>query len=1456
MALINTVTGYYGFTVDGMSGSTTPENNGLVNKCIIAIVYPLQTNDVDFTISTGADDWAAKMGDGQIIPLKNPSILFQNRDNSIVMFDMDTAYPSNSPCALVYRSDTASFNVKNRTTTRPFEMNAITGHFAFTIDGYGGTPKGNGLVNRVMVTIPFPQMINTVVFSISDDPSHWGARMGDGTIIPLREPKVMATNVDNAVVLFTMDDWYPSNSPCIIVYRSADAWVNIKPAEEDTTFYPIADVIDIPNTMISGQTIDLNLAKVMPFNASNQALDWSVVTGPGTIKDMHLLYASAGGTIQLRAIGENGLGEKLAYTKSFTITVEQNTITIDAQPVAKIDAVVGKVNNEISVAAKSKTNEISYQWYSNNVNSYNGAVALKNETKLNFTVPTSLSKGNYYYFCEISSIGADTVKSSITHVYVAIERTGIKILPRDKEININAERQLYIEQIPADSDMPSIVWESSNSEVIKVDNTGKITSNLLSGTKVTITAKTVDGLHGDSIEVTTSEYHPVTDITNISTEIGIGNSYNLNGIISPTNATYNTITWELLDKGSTGATLTNGVVRPTAEGVFKVRATVEKGLTLNSAYSKEFVIRVVNKSFVPVTDITLSNDMSKQYHIDEVVKFNYLISPTNASNTTTKFEVVSGPGSVNSTLLSFTGKGSVKIRVTVINGKASGSNFTKEFTFACSGDQSSKDLIESDIPVNNVTVTFKHTNDSGEEYTDDFFDPYTASTQKLPYAVSPTFATNQALESVTVKSIQSKVKPYDIIYGYTTLIPDDFWSSSDWTTEDTSIISYDRSTNNISCDTSKLKVSRYYKVVLHFVVMDGIDLGVPFEKDLTIKISSTTQLPYIPLTDFELMLPKPFRTYYPAFITSFKYTPANATSIPDINLGLINISAKIPETEDECGVIMYKPTQFDLYHTIKPLPIFDWSINTLYLYPYNPGTIKLHGIIGECTVKDLNNYDPFYPEKWYIEKDFNVEVLPPFVPVKNIENIPLTLTSGSITQLAPEVSTENGLNCYNPCWDEEVATYSDIVWNIVDTTAATVNDTTTNAGAGSTGDGSTTGGDSGTTEPTDPTNPTEPTDVIDSTGVTITPEGVITIDETRTSGKFAIIATIASGTAEYLEWYEKKQDAVDYTQQFEITIGDAEKPADDSLLTLTLDNASTVEVYKLSDISSLCTNLPATASITIDTTTFTKNQVVAIEFNTTVVGKEITSLRNFAKNFTSLTSINKIPDTVSGKSCLRNFLEGCTSFNQDITIPIGVNGDYCLKYFMRGCTSFNSTITIESNITGKGCMHGFLYGCTSFNQPITIPDSVTGESCLERFMYGCSVFDQPITIPSGVAGYACLRLFMARCIKFNQPIVLPDDVGEHVDDNGNLNGRQLNCMLECCDSMCSNITISAETAAHAEVSQRAFSTFTYNSPMITLGIQFDGAGADAFVKRLVNNYEPDENNMKGYPPYTHIRNLD
>ena len=1634
MAIIDQKTGYYGFTLDG-TGGTPIDENGQVNRCIISIVYPVQVNDVDFTISNGADDWAVKMGDGSIIPLTNPSVLFVNRDCAIVQFDMTESYPSNSPCILVYHSDTAMFNIKQRTTNRPFEANAVSGHFAFTTEGYDNTQNENDYANYLIATIPFPYMNCSIKFTITDDPNHWGARMGDGSIISLSEPEIMATNEDNAVVRFKMEKPYPSNSPCILLYKDINASFNIEYVEESLIFTPISEIINVPSEAISGQVIDLNVARVMPFNASDQKINWSIVNGSGKIED-GFLYTTKGGLITIKATAVNGLDWGSPYTETFKINVTQNEITLsDITP--SINSAFGKVNNKISVNANSLTSQLSYQWYVNNENSYDNATAIESATESSFVIPSDINKGDYYYFCKVSSDGANPVYTNICYTHIFIECTGIEIIPRLTNIAIDHSYQLNVKPIPEDAELGKIVWESSSSDVIKVDQTGKITSNLLSES-VTITAKTLDGSLTDFLEITVDEYHSVTDIVLSSTEFNADTEYELSANVYPNNASYTDITWSIIDDGETGAIITDNKIKSVNPGIAKICATIERGSTYMTAYKKEFYISFI-ENFVPVESIKLKDiSTSKTYNIDEVVSLECIVTPSNATNQNITFSLVSGPGNLNENLLSFNGAGDVKVKCIIEDGILEGSDFTSTFIFKCSGLETDKELEDSFIPVTNVVVEFTHTSDDGTTTVDEYYDPFGADNNPmvLPSRVIPEIATNQDM-TVSVTKIISKIKPEDIINGTTNIIPDEFWDITDWETEDLSLISYDNDTKHISCDVSKIRVSRYYQITLHFNIPKGKSESEAFEKDVIIKISSETVLPFIPLEDLNIILPSKLRVYYPILVSNFEFEPTNATiKYESDRSDKTFYFPEIPDSEEECGVLVFDPEEYDLYHTVVPLDIFEWNRKFLYLYPYNPGKITLRVVVDMATVTDLENYNRFYPEKTYFEKYFEYDVLPPFIPVKNIKNIPTQLPSNSRIILSPEICTENGLDCYNPCWDEEVATNTNIIWSI------------------NNGDG------------------------YDSTGVTISEDGIITIDANRRSGKFSIKATIPEGVAEYLEWYGKEQEAVDYVQTFEIEVVAEEENFDRSLLTITLTDNSKIDVYKYSEFRNLCNDKSSDFTINIGNRSFKKSQIKEIKFwddaqyippetdtsisvmditgipteatsydtidledititpsnatNQNIVwsvetigsndsheivdnkeliingndsfailsatiengigwhnqnfvkhflisvgnpsdkgekivgiditpnnkevyaGKEdniitidtglitditnsdeidelyqnitweldgdyaegteifvaddsksatitidpdeeagtnifvkvtlnvnsdeftqtaviniieeppgtyeptpeITSLCDFGRNFINLRKIDRIPPTITGNDCLKNFLRGCTSFNQEIVIPDDVNGERCLKYFMRDCITFNSSISIPDGITGESCMHGFLYGCSTFNQPITIPDTVTGKSCLERFLYGCSTFNQPITIPSIVSGYACLRSFMGRCLAFNQALTLPDDVGEFKDENGYNCGRQMNCMLEGIRDMCSTITVPTQTGINAEMSERSFSSFIYDSDYVQMGITVNGPGAEKLLERLDNSYEEDENGYKGFPPYVHITNLD
>ena len=328
MAIVNNKTGYRGYTVDG-GGIYPIDSQGRVKRCIVAIKHIYHLHDVACTVSNSGGDFGAQMGDGSIIPLSNPTILYHTNLTTIVQFDMDTPYPSNSPLFLVYRKDSAYIRINEASHEMPFSKNVASGNFGFTVDGQNSDTRG--YVNTVIFSFEFPNQRCNVNFEISSDNSHWGARMGDGTVIPLRNPQVLSTNPNTAVVQFTMDTPYPSNSPCILVYRSESAYYRVTPINNSDVFIPIASISGIPSSIIAGNELNLGIAQIDPFDATELDINWRLISGPAILSN-DKLTATGPGVIKLKALVPGGGNNRSDYSTEFSITSTKNSISINIQP--------------------------------------------------------------------------------------------------------------------------------------------------------------------------------------------------------------------------------------------------------------------------------------------------------------------------------------------------------------------------------------------------------------------------------------------------------------------------------------------------------------------------------------------------------------------------------------------------------------------------------------------------------------------------------------------------------------------------------------------------------------------------------------------------------------------------------------------------------------------------------------------------------------------------------------------------------------------------------------------------------------------------------------------------------------------------------------------------------------------------------------------------------------------
>jgi hypothetical protein len=99
----------------------------------------------------------------------------------------------------------------------------------------------------------------------------------------------------------------------------------------------------------------------------------------------------------------------------------------------------------------------------------------------------------------------------------------------------------------------------------------------------------------------TVTFTPVTDITMTNASVQVGSDLTLTGIVSPANATNQSIVWSIESANGTGATIVGSTFRATSAGTATVKATITNGSTENSDYTKTFDITVTTAPVVTHT---------------------------------------------------------------------------------------------------------------------------------------------------------------------------------------------------------------------------------------------------------------------------------------------------------------------------------------------------------------------------------------------------------------------------------------------------------------------------------------------------------------------------------------------------------------------------------------------------------------------------------------------------------------------------------------------------------------------------------------------------------------------------------------------------------------------------------------------------------------------------------------
>jgi len=152
-------------------------------------------------------------------------------------------------------------------------------------------------------------------------------------------------------------------------------------------------------------------------------------------------------------------------------------ITISQQPAALTNVTAGNISGSKMVTATVTENaSLSYQWYSNTVNSNEGGAPLAGRTNAQKDISADLTVGTHYFFCEVSTVcgTANSVRSNVAAVVVSANNAAgasitliieqiVNHAPMNYDITLSRTGTgypaAYTVNINNPSDYESILWE-------------------------------------------------------------------------------------------------------------------------------------------------------------------------------------------------------------------------------------------------------------------------------------------------------------------------------------------------------------------------------------------------------------------------------------------------------------------------------------------------------------------------------------------------------------------------------------------------------------------------------------------------------------------------------------------------------------------------------------------------------------------------------------------------------------------------------------------------------------------------------------------------------------------------------------------------------------------------------------------------------------------------------------
>ena len=155
---------------------------------------------------------------------------------------------------------------------------------------------------------------------------------------------------------------------------------------------------------------------------------------------------------------------------------------------------------------------------------------------------TALKAGN----AEIYAVTNDGGKKAICRIGIRQLSEGITIEPEEIEIYTGETSQLNATLFPENTSDKTLKWESSNTSIVTVDQTGLIRAIKAGSATISVTS-TDGGNHSATCTVTVKQHVTSVSISPSSLSLHNGQTSTLNATVLPSDATDKTLSWKSSD---------------------------------------------------------------------------------------------------------------------------------------------------------------------------------------------------------------------------------------------------------------------------------------------------------------------------------------------------------------------------------------------------------------------------------------------------------------------------------------------------------------------------------------------------------------------------------------------------------------------------------------------------------------------------------------------------------------------------------------------------------------------------------------------------------------------------------------------------------------------------------------------------------------------------------------------